>query len=155
MALLEYDWLFWEILFNGLGALLVTLPLWWREPKLLFLAVFCGIGIDFDHALAAGSFYIEDLTSLDGRPFVHSLLMASLLSALGILHSWRVALIALLAFLSHLARDLPTGAPLLWPFGGDIIFAPVAYPIGLLALLLSAFLLSRLPSILEKRPLGN
>jgi membrane-bound metal-dependent hydrolase YbcI (DUF457 family) len=137
-------WRAMDVPLHGLIALVVTIPLWqprqWRlacvapAVGLAFCAAAVAVGIDLDHAVAAGSFSLFRLEHLPGRPISHSILFAA--GATGMV--WlvtrrpRLAWLAAIALLSHLFRDGIDGhTPLLWPFPSPLIPVPLYYALEL------------------------
>jgi hypothetical protein len=119
--------------------MLWTWPAWGWRP--LLAAILAATLIDVDHALAAGSLLPERMMSLASRPAAHSLLGASVATAVGTtLGGRRIGYAALVGVLTHLARDAQAapGIPLLVPWGADWHMRLPIWVLPVLMVILSA-----------------
>jgi membrane-bound metal-dependent hydrolase YbcI (DUF457 family) len=104
----------WEVFAHGLLGVIVVSPLIWHSPRrtsLTLLAFLCGVGLDVDHVVAAGSFDPRDMEKLGQRPDTHSLLFVFTL-ALTVLVATRRKQLAWAVFAiltTHLLFDAPGG----------------------------------------------
>lgn len=104
----------WEVFAHGSLGVIVVLPIVWRSPRRIPLALlaFCGgVALDVDHVVAAGSLNPRSMEQLGHRPDTHSLLFACLLALLAFAFTRRKtiawAVFAVLA--AHLLFDAPGG----------------------------------------------
>jgi hypothetical protein len=104
----------WEVFAHGLLGVIVVSPLIWHSPRrtsLALLAFLCGVGLDVDHVVAAGSFDPRSMEQLGQRPDTHSLLFVSALALAALMVTRRKLLAwAVFAILTaHLLFDAPGG----------------------------------------------
>lgn len=139
--------LLWELFVHGSLGILVVAPLIWagsRRWRLTLLAFSLGVGLDFDHVVAAGSFDPTSLERLGGRPPTHSLLFAATLASLAVLSRRQYLSWAVFAVLSsHLLFDAPGGGVRwLYPLQQPDSIPWLACPLGIAFLFIASWTLT-------------
>ena len=126
----------------------VVAPLARRSGRsVLVAAVVPALAIDVDHAVAARSVRVGDITSLATRPRTHSALGALgtgavVAVAAGPVHGW-ATFAGLASHLLHDAGDRAAPTPLLWPFAPPRQIGRRRQLAGTALLLLGSALVSR------------
>ena len=120
-------------------------PRFGRGP--LVTAVLAGTMIDIDHPLAARSWRMGPMISMDARPRSHSLLTALGAGALGATaggpaHGW-AAFAGLATHLLYDAGDRAAPTPLLWPWGKPRQLGRTRTLAGMAVLALGSWAVSR------------
>jgi hypothetical protein len=134
-------------LLHALVAAAVAAPLTRGGRGPLLTAVAAGVLIDLDHPVAARSWRLEAMLSLDARPRSHSAVVAAATGAVaaaaaGPLHGWA----AFGGLLSHILRDAADGTaptPLLWPRRTPSAFPPAVFWAGTAGLAAGSWAISR------------
>ena len=120
-------------------------PRFGRGP--VITAVLAGTLIDVDHPLAAGSWRLGSMISMETRPRSHSLLTALGAGALGATaggpaHGW-AAFAGLATHLLYDAGDRAAPTPLLWPWGQPRQLGRTRTLAGMAVLALGSWAVSR------------
>jgi LexA-binding, inner membrane-associated putative hydrolase len=146
----------WEVFAHGLLAVIVILPLAWRSSRrtgLVLLAFIGGIGLDVDHAVAAGSFDPRSMEQLGQRPDTHSLLFVSALALAALVVTRRkpVAWAVFAVLVAHLLFDAPGGGVRwLFPLQNPTAIPWLVCPVGIVLLTGISLIVSR--AGVSKRP---
>jgi membrane-bound metal-dependent hydrolase YbcI (DUF457 family) len=104
----------WEVFAHGSLGVVVVLPIIWRSPRrisLALLAFLVGVALDIDHVVAAGSLNPRSLEQLSHRPDTHSLLFVGMLAfiALAVTRRKLIAWAVFAVLVAHLLFDAPGG----------------------------------------------